>query len=91
MLVYAMHARDETVLQPVNRALVQIREARLPGSPGLTHTLNCFERAPLATPELLQRTRQLYSPVLTDEDVFDGRKGVTSCIRTARGSRIWLR
>jgi pimeloyl-ACP methyl ester carboxylesterase len=75
MLIYAMHARDETMLRPVNRALAQIREARLPGSPGLAHTVNCFEAAPLATPELLQRTRQLYSPVLTDEDVFDGPDG----------------
>ena len=75
MLIHAMHARDETMLGPVNRALTQIRGARLPGSPGLTHTVNCFEKAPLATPELLQRTRQLYSPVLTDEDVFDGPEG----------------
>lgn len=75
MLVHAMHARDETLLRPVVRALVQIREGRLPGSPGMTHTVNCFEEAPLATAELLQETRKRYSPVLTDEEVFGGPEG----------------
>ena len=75
MLIYAMHARDESVLQPVNRALVETRQGRLPGSPGLSNTVNCFEEAPLATPELLQQTRSAYAPVLTDEDVFGGPEG----------------
>lgn len=75
MLIYAMHARDETVLQPVNRALVETRQGRLPGNPGLSYTVNCFEEAPLATPELLQQTRRDFAPVLTDEDVFGGPEG----------------
>jgi pimeloyl-ACP methyl ester carboxylesterase len=75
MLIYAMHGRDENRLTAVNRALVEIREARLPGNPGLAHTVDCFEAAPLATPELLQQTRKAYPPVLTDEDVFGGPEG----------------
>ena len=75
MLIHAMHARDESMLTPVNRALTQTREGRLPGSPGMTAAVNCFDEAPLATPELLQQTRKAYSPVLTDEDVFNSPEG----------------
>jgi pimeloyl-ACP methyl ester carboxylesterase len=75
MLIYAMHARDDNRLVAVNRALAQIRETRLPGSPGFTHTVDCFESAPLATPELLQQMRKEYPRVLTDEDVFGGPEG----------------
>jgi pimeloyl-ACP methyl ester carboxylesterase len=75
MLIHAMYARDEDRLEAVSRALMQIREGRLPANPGLAHTVNCFEEAPLATSELLQQTRKVYAPVLTDEGVFGGPEG----------------
>ena len=75
MLVHAMHARDETLLRPVNRAFQQTLEGRLPGSPGMTRTVDCFEAAPVATAELLQQMRKAYPPVLTDEEVFGSPEG----------------
>ena len=75
MLIHAMHARDGTRLEAVQRALMQIREGRLPGNPGLAHTVDCFEAAPVATPELLREMRKAYAPVLTDEGVFGGPEG----------------
>jgi pimeloyl-ACP methyl ester carboxylesterase len=76
MLIHAMYTRDETVLLAVNGALRQTLQGRSgAGSPGMTHTVSCFDEAPLATPQLLQQTRKAYSPVLTDEDVFNGPKG----------------
>jgi pimeloyl-ACP methyl ester carboxylesterase len=74
MLIHGMHARDENVLTPVIRALTEAQQlANAAGSPGMMHTVNCFDEAPLATPELLQQTRKAYAPVLTDEGVFGGR------------------
>jgi pimeloyl-ACP methyl ester carboxylesterase len=75
MLVHAVHARDERVLNEVARALVRTAEGRSGGSPGMAQTVNCFEEAPLATAELRQRMRNTYSPVLTDEGVFAGPDG----------------
>ena len=76
MLIHGMHARDERVLTAANRALLETLQGRSgAGSPGMTHTVSCFDEAPLATPELLQQTRKAYSPVLTDEGVFNGPEG----------------
>jgi pimeloyl-ACP methyl ester carboxylesterase len=75
MLVHAVHARDERVLNEVTRALTRTAEGRSGASPGMAHTVTCFEEAPLATSELRQRARNRYSPVLTDEGVFAGPDG----------------
>ena len=90
MLVHAMHARDQAVLEGLTRALTRTAPPGVSaGSRGMGQVVSCFEEAPLATSELQQRARKAYSPVLTDEGVFAGPEGCDA-LHPYRASREQL-
>ena len=70
MLVHAMRARDETVLNALMRQPAATGEENEPVSRGMHLTVQCFEEAPLNTVELRERARREYPPVLLDGGVF---------------------
>ena len=73
MAVYAAASGNEVALTTLTQALVSRLDANATGPRfgwGLHYTVNCFEEAPLNTPELRQRTRSAYPSVLIDGDLF---------------------
>ena len=70
MLVYAMRARDEAVLNALMPQRAVTGEQNEPVSRGLHLTVQCFEEPPLNTVELRERTRREYPLVLLDSGDF---------------------
>lgn len=71
--VYAAASGSEAALTALTRLLSNRLDAPEAGSRfgwGLHYAVNCFEEAPLNTPELRQRIRSAYPAVLTDGHVF---------------------
>ena len=73
MAVYAAASGNEAALTALTQALVSRLDANVTGPSlgwGLHYTVNCFEEAPLNTPELRQRMRSDYPAVLIDGQLF---------------------
>ena len=73
MAVYAAASGNEAALTTLTQALVSRLDANATGPRfgwGLHYTVNCFEEAPLNTPELRQRMRSTYPAMLSDGELF---------------------
>jgi pimeloyl-ACP methyl ester carboxylesterase len=73
MAVYAAASRNEAALTALTQTLVNRLDANETGPGfgwGLHYTVNCFDEAPLNTPELRQQMRTAYPAVLNERQMF---------------------
>jgi pimeloyl-ACP methyl ester carboxylesterase len=71
MLVHAMRARNEVLLNALGRRADDQANQNLETASGLYYAVQCFEEAPLNTVELKERMRRAYPPVLVDSGLFN--------------------
>lgn len=69
MFVHAVRARDNAVVDAFIQLTARLQPAEN-SQQGLQYTVQCFEEAPLNTPELRERVRRSVPALLVDGDIF---------------------
>ena len=69
MFVHAVRARDNAVVDAFIQQTARLQPVEA-SQQGLQYTVQCFEEAPLNTPELRERVRRSVPRLLVDGDIF---------------------